>query len=230
MKIKIVIFVGLICSLLFPALAFAKSISGRVIAVSSGDGITVLSDSEIIHKVRLANIDAPELKQVFGQQALNFTQDMAMNKRVRVNYRKKDYHGRLIGDVVLPNGKLLNEEVVRYGYAWHYKVKRPPSPVLTNLEYQAWKNKLGLWIQNEPIPPWEFRRGNEIPLPPGKPQYTDYDEIFSYGILGNPKTKIYYWPACSDYPSDQKGLILFGSKLDAETLGFRIAKSCPRKF
>ncbi len=218
----------IIFALILPTLVWAKSLSGKVIAISSGDSITILSDEEIIYKIRLANIDAPELKQPFGRQALNFTHDLAMDLRVRVNYQKKDYHNRVIGDVVLPSGKLLNEEVVKFGYAWHYRVKRPPSPVLSNLEYLAWKNKLGLWVQDKPTPPWEFRRGNDIPLPPSKPEYTDYDEIFSYGILGNPKSQIYYWPACRDYPSDQKGLILFGSKLDAETLGFRNSQSCPQ--
>ncbi|PIQ99754.1 MAG: hypothetical protein COV66_09080 [Nitrospinae bacterium CG11_big_fil_rev_8_21_14_0_20_45_15] len=227
MNLKFSLFICFL-TLIFPTIVLGKSINGKVIAVSSGDNITILSDNDIIHKIRLANIDAPELKQPFGRQSRNFTEELAMDMRVRVNYQIKDYHNRLIGDVVLPNGKLLNEEMIRYGYAWHYRVKRPPSQIFSNLEYQAWKNKLGLWVQDKPIPPWEFRRGNDIPLPPSKPEYTDYDEIFSYGILGDPKSRIYYWPACRKYPTEHKGLIIFGSKLDAEVLGFRISKTCPQ--
>ncbi|QPJ64891.1 MAG: hypothetical protein G3M78_05625 [Candidatus Nitrohelix vancouverensis] len=218
------------CALILIALPFqawGKSMTGRVVSVDAGDNITIMNDKDKLYKIRLADIDSPELKQSFGHEARKFTTELTFDKRVRVNYKVADYHGRLIGDVVLPNGKLLNEEVVRYGYAWHYRVKRPPSPVLSNLEYMAWKNKMGLWVETNPIPPWEFRRGGEPPTPPDKDDYTDYDEIFSYGIIGNPKTRIYYWPLCSDYPSDIPGALIFGSKLEAETLGFRHSRGCP---
>ena len=46
--------------------AEAATLSGRVVGVHDGDSITVLDASHTQHKIRLAGIDAPELKQAFG--------------------------------------------------------------------------------------------------------------------------------------------------------------------
>ena len=51
------------------------------------------------------------------------------------------------------DGELLNEVIVRNGYAWHYRVKAQENPTLSNQEYQASKLKLGLWVQPSPLPP-----------------------------------------------------------------------------
>jgi endonuclease YncB( thermonuclease family) len=115
--------------------------------------------------VRLANIDAPEISQPFGKQARKLATDLALKKTVRVDYAFKDKYGRLIGELFLPEGNLLNEEMLKAGLAWHYKVKHPQSTFLEQLEYKAWEKKLGLWVQDTPIPPWEFRR-EKGPLSP----------------------------------------------------------------
>ena len=91
---------------------------------------------------------------------------MALDKVVRVNYTQVDKYGRLIGEVYLADGKMLNEEAIKAGLAWHYRVKNPHSTFLEKMEYKAWKKKLGLWVQDKPIPPWEFRvsRGYRLHL------------------------------------------------------------------
>jgi hypothetical protein len=131
--------------------------------------------------------------------------------------------------VFLPDGKLLNEEMLKAGLAWHYRVKHPHSSFLEKLEYKAWKKNLGLWVQETPVPPWEFRRENRLPLPPTKPEHMDYDLFLSYGLLGDPKTRIYEWPECKGYPKDTKGYINFGNLLDAESLGYRVSQRCEIK-
>jgi len=154
---------------------------------------------------------------------------LALEKTVRVNYTFKDKYGRLIGEVFLPDGKLLNEEMLKAGLAWHYRVKHPHSSFLEKLEYKAWEKNLGLWVQETPVPPWEFRRENRLPLPPTKPEHMDYDLFLSYGLLGDPKTRIYEWPECKGYPKDTKGYINFGNLLDAESLGYRVSQRCEIK-
>ena len=80
--------------------------------------------------MRLADIDAPEMGQPFGKPARRLAVDLALEKTVRVNYTFKDKYGRLIGEVFLPDGKLLNEEMLKAGLAWHYRVKHPHSSFL----------------------------------------------------------------------------------------------------
>ncbi len=52
----------------------------------------------------------------------------------------------------------------------------------------------------------------------------DYDLFLTYGIIGDPKTRIYQWPMCKGYPKNPKGYIPFGNLLDAETLGYRASR------
>ncbi|MBT5552098.1 MAG: hypothetical protein HOJ79_16645 [Nitrospina sp.] len=203
-----------------------KTVNGEVVQVQNGDTFTLKTDRDKLHKVRLADIDAPEMRQPFGRAAQRLVVDLAMGKIVRVNYIYKDKYKRLIGEVFLPDGKLLNEEMLQSGLAWHYRVKHPHSSFLEKLEYKAWKKNLGLWVQETPVPPWEFRRENRPPSPPAIPKNMDYDLFLTYGLLGNPKTRIYEWPQCEGYPKNPKGYINFGSLLDAESLGYRASQRC----
>nr|NIQ01620.1 hypothetical protein [Nitrospinaceae bacterium] len=130
-------------------------------------------------------------------------------------------------DVGLPDGVRLNEAVVRAGYAWHYRVNHPPDRRLARLEYEAWRLSRGLWLQLDPRPPWEFRRERKVPDAPKKPAQADYDRIFHYGIVGDPRTQRFFWPACGPYPKGVRGFWIFRSRLDAETFGFRKAPGCP---
>tara|TARA_Y100001936_G_scaffold6388_1_gene5635 strand:- start:805 stop:1485 length:681 start_codon:yes stop_codon:yes gene_type:complete len=203
-----------------------KTINGKVVSIKDGDTFTIKNPRDKLYKVRLSDIDAPELGQPFGRTAKILLEDLALNKMVRINYTQVDKYGRLIAEVFLPDGKKLNEESLKVGLAWHYRVKYPHSTFLEELEYKAWKNKMGLWVQEKPIPPWEFRRETRVPSPPTNPESMDYDLFLNYGIIGEPKTQVYLWPMCEGYPKNRKGYIPFGNFLDAENLGYRPASGC----
>jgi endonuclease YncB( thermonuclease family) len=55
---------------LFAGHVCAAELTGRVVGVNDGDTITVLDASNKQHKIRLAGIDAPELKQAFGAKSI----------------------------------------------------------------------------------------------------------------------------------------------------------------
>ena len=216
--------------LLFATQAKLQKMEGVVVAVNEGDSIAVKNDRSIsgkVFKVRLADIDSPDISQSFGEQSRQFTHQLIYGKRVQVRYRNVDRYSRLIGEVIMGDGELLNEVIVRNGYAWHYRVKAQENPTLSNLEYQAWKLKLGLWVQPSPLPPWEFRRGIKVPPPPTSFAQVDYDFILSYGIVGDSENRIYYWPACADYPDKPDGLISFSNTLEAEAKGYQRGLQCP---
>ena len=135
-------------------------ITGKVIGISDGDTITILVNNEKI-KIRLNGIDCPEKAQDFGNKAKEFTSTACFAKKVTVKSFGKDRYGRTLGDVILPNGINLNKELVRAGLAWHYK-KYSTDTVLAHLEILAQQEKMGLWIQPNCIPPWEFRNIKKI--------------------------------------------------------------------
>jgi len=66
-------------------------------------------------KIRLNGIDCPEKDQDFGNKAKWFTSDHCFGKIVSVKIADIDRYGRSIGEVVLPNGKILNKKLLQSG-------------------------------------------------------------------------------------------------------------------
>ncbi len=140
--------------------AAAKSIEGQVVAVHDGDTLTLLTRGRESIKVRLAQIDAPELGQAFGQQAKHTLSGLLFNKKVRVVQEDKDRYGRLVGTVWV--GALdASREQLRLGMAWAYRQYLHDSTLL-QIEESARRDRRGLWAERNPTPPWQYgRRGNK---------------------------------------------------------------------
>jgi micrococcal nuclease len=98
----------------------AAEFSAKVIGIADGDTITVLKDRSPV-KIRLHGIDCPELGQDFGSRAKAFTSEIAFGKVVTVRPIGTDRYHRTVAQVVLPDGRLINHEVVSAGYAWWYR-------------------------------------------------------------------------------------------------------------
>ena len=139
-----------------PGLSLAWS--GKVIGVADGDTITVLRDKEQI-RIRLYGIDCPERRQAFSRKAKQFTSKMVFGKVVEVEPVDIDRYGRLVALVTVFQ-RLVNEELIKAGFAWVY-TRYCIMPICERwkvLENEAREAKRGLWVEPNPIPPWEFRR------------------------------------------------------------------------
>ncbi|HEX8548645.1 MAG TPA: thermonuclease family protein [Cytophagaceae bacterium] len=132
----------------------AQQLVGKVIGVKDGDTIEVLIDGKPM-KIRLFGIDCPEKKQAYGTKAKDFTASLSFGKTVSIQSKGTDKYRRMLGFVFLPDGRNLNHELVKAGYAWRYKYNK--NNLLLMLEAQARNKRLGLWADAKPIPPWEFR-------------------------------------------------------------------------
>lgn len=143
--------------LLFPILIFCQAKTYKVIGVKDGDTVELLMNGKP-QIVRLSNIDCPEKKQPFGNNAKQFVSDLCFGKMVEISTdNKKDRNKRLIAEIILPNGKNINKELVKNGLAWHFK-KYSKDDSYDILEKRAQKLKLGLWIDKQPIAPWDWRK------------------------------------------------------------------------
>ncbi len=127
----------------------------RVVGITDGDTITVLYGTTQV-KVRLNGIDCPEKRQAFGARAKQLTSELAFGKTVTVRPTGKDRYGRTLGEVILPDGRVLNQELVAAGMAWHY-TQYSKDRTLARLERQAREARVGLWSDARPVAPWEFR-------------------------------------------------------------------------
>ncbi len=135
-----------------------KQFSGKVVTVTDGDTIKVLTGGKQI-KVRLAEIDTPEKKQAFGQRAKQALIGMIAGKAVNVVVVDVDRYGRTVGRVY-SDGLDVNAEMVKQGFAWVYRQYAKDKSLYT-LEDSAKEGKLGLWAEPNPIPPWEWRRSKQ---------------------------------------------------------------------
>lgn len=135
----------------------ADAFTGKCVGISDGDTIKVLHNGKE-ERVRLYGIDSPEKGQPYGTVARKFTGDTAFGKTVTVQVKSKDRYGRTVGWVTLPSGRVLNIELLLAGLAWWYRAYSPNDRELEQAEAYARKNKLGLWKDADPVPPWDFRR------------------------------------------------------------------------
>ncbi|RZL44769.1 MAG: nuclease [Pedobacter sp.] len=133
---------------------------GKVVVVKDGDTIEILTSTNETITIRLTEIDCPEKRQAFGQKAKQFTSDFCFGKFVEIIGNKKDRYGRTLAFVFDEDGNNLNEALVRNGLAWQY-VAHSKSEMLKKLEKEARDANLGLWIDENPIPPWEFRKSRK---------------------------------------------------------------------
>jgi len=131
--------------------------TGKVVGVSDGDTISALHNGRA-EKVRLHGIDCPEKGQGFGTVAKQTASDLAFDKEVTVQTHGLDKYKRTLGDVILPDGRNLNQELVREGMCWWYRKYAPADVTLERLEAEARNVKRGLWVDPHPVPPWEWRK------------------------------------------------------------------------
>lgn len=136
-------------------LADPQTFTARVVGVHDGDTITVLQGTTQ-HKIRLSEVDAPELGQPFGASAKQSLSEMVAGRDVRIVWRSRDRYGRILGDVYRDD-RWINHELVEGGMAWQY-VRYDRSASLRIAEHFARDNAYGLWADRDPIPPWEWRR------------------------------------------------------------------------
>ncbi|EOX5613701.1 TPA: thermonuclease family protein [Klebsiella pneumoniae] len=151
-----------ICAVLFSCSSFANNLVGKVTRVIDGDTIEIktlpakIVVYEVPIRVRLINIDAPEKKQPFGRWSTNQLKALLAGQSVTVSYTQTDRYGRVLGRVVTANGTEVNRQQVLKGAAWVYDRYNTDNS-LPALQREAQKQKRGLWADNQPVPPWEWR-------------------------------------------------------------------------
>ncbi len=133
--------------------------TGEVIGVLDGDTIEVMHDGKS-ERVRLHGIDAPEKGQAFGKSSKKAASELSFGKDVTVKERGRDKYGRTLGEVILPDNRSLNREMVREGHAWRYR-KYSNDGTLERLESDARRSRRGLWRDDDAVPPWEYRKARK---------------------------------------------------------------------
>jgi micrococcal nuclease len=147
----------LLCSLV----AGAAPMPAKVIGVVSGDVITV-QDEGGARAVRLYGVACPESGQPFADEAKALVTAKALNQSVTLEQMATDSAGWKVVMLVLPNGENLNQMLVSLGLAWWDNVHAPKDATLRGLNAKAIAAKSGLWAQNAPLAPWDYRASHKL--------------------------------------------------------------------
>jgi endonuclease YncB( thermonuclease family) len=197
----------------WPFPTVAADFAAWVIGVSDGDTLTVLTAEKRQVKVRLHGIDAPETGQDFGTRAKQAASELAFGKQVTVREVDRDRYGRTVAEVILPDGRSLNREMVRGGMAWWHRTYAPADRELASLEAEAKATKRGLWAQPGAIPPWEWRSSKGDPV--------------TAEVVGNRRSMIYHALNCRGATAiSEKNRVAFKTAAEAEAAGYRKARDC----
>ena len=164
-----VVFAALIV-LSLPSHAAIRTVEGKVTRVDDGDLVTIVATSGSTFQVRLYGIDTPEIRrdtepgQPYGETAKQALTGMILGKTVMLEVWDFDMDKRTLGIVYL-EGRNVNKEMLLMGMAWasHLHISTPHSDGFLKAEQRAKETKRGLWKDDHPVPPWEFRAGR-----PGK--------------------------------------------------------------
>jgi endonuclease YncB( thermonuclease family) len=230
------LFVILLLVLSAASFSSADSFTGRVLDVHDGDTITVLKQDNQKLKIRLAGIDCPETFQVHGEAAKQFVLSKVSDRRVRIEPETIDRYGRTVG-IVLINGENLNEQIVANGHGWVYRkyCKADYCKNWLKLEETKRDAQVGLWENENPEPPWEWRsrhrdennnRNGSVDSASSAASSTAAAGVSSSIIYhGNRRSHVFHGPSCVDY-NCKNCTVTLGSYQEAVGAGFRAHREC----
>lgn len=153
----------------------ADTLAGRVSNIGDGATLTVVDNAKGRHKIHLAAIDAPDFRQPYGKESKQHLSELVLGKEVRVEWRKRDRYGRIVGKLTLQSPpcatcpKTLDAGLAQLeaGLAWWDREARREQSLSDQgyyeyAEFDAKARRIGLWQDAAPMPPWEWRKKNQV--------------------------------------------------------------------
>ncbi len=130
---------------------------GQYTVLSFADGDTIEVDMNGTHeRIRFIGVDTPETQdprvsvQCFGKAAGEYTKQLIGSNPVRLeadpDNTNRDRYDRLLRYVYLPDGRLVNAEIIKAGYGFAYILfPFSRSEEFQNYEQEAREQNRGLW-------------------------------------------------------------------------------------
>jgi endonuclease YncB( thermonuclease family) len=144
--------------------AASELLSGVVTTVYDGDTVDVRERSARVVRIRLYGIDAPETGkrgvrgQPYAGEAKRALMEKVLGRQVVLEIMDWDHYGRAVA-VIRLGGRDVNRDMVSQGWAWAYRhyLQGPYASAYIGAEELSRMHRLGIWRQDNPQPPWEFR-------------------------------------------------------------------------
>ena len=133
-----------------------EEITGKVTSVVDGNTLEIVGTDNQTHRIFLVGIDSPELNQEYGDKAKKLLEKLALEKNVTVRVQGKDRWGHTLAEVIIEGKIDPRIELLKEGLAW--TAEKNPLPDLEEHRAKAQQKGKGLWTQEDPTPPWIYRR------------------------------------------------------------------------
>lgn len=187
-------------------------VGDKVVQIIDGDTFKLQNKQTI----RLSSLNAPELDKCYGQEAKKALSELILNKRVILLEPYADRYGRVMA-LVLSDGQIINEIMVRNGYAVSDGENSIAKKAIKDANDYARDNKLGIFTEkcSQTIPP-------------------DPDCVIKGNHDQRQNRPLYSYPGCTNYnrtivdvwKDDQ----WFCSEEDALKAGYTKSGDCQTKF
>jgi len=127
----------------------------KVVDVIDGDSIRVVNDANAVIGIRLDSIDCPELEQAFGNEARSRLIDLVHGENVEVQITQRGQH-QVTRAFVVVDSLDVSLTLVQEGLAWN-EISYSRSEEFDKAQGNAKTDRLGLWQDQCPCSPWQFR-------------------------------------------------------------------------
>ena len=194
----------------------AAELHGRVVGIADGDTFTLLTADKQQVRIRLAEIDAPESGQPYGNKSKQALARLVFGKETRIVVQTTDRYGRTVGRPYVGDLDIC-AEMIRIGAAWAYRAYLKDQTLMA-LETDARTANLGVWglSETQSRPPWEWRRfgGQNAP-----------GDCQIKGNINSKGVRIFHSPGSRSYGAtkinESKGERWFCSEKEARDAGWR---------
>jgi micrococcal nuclease len=133
-----------------------QTLTGHAVKIIDGDTFDLLANGKR-YRIRLYGIDCPERNQPYYKQAKLALGELCAKQLLTVRYTGKDRNGRIIGKIYTNSNSYINLQMIQRGMAWHFK-KYSADEQMATAEQTARKSNIGLWRDEHPVAPWEWRK------------------------------------------------------------------------
>jgi endonuclease YncB( thermonuclease family) len=137
-------------------------VTGNVIKNHDGDTIKLKTADRGVIVVRFSGADTPEIGQAYWRAARGYLRKLVAGKPVTVRCYKQDKYEREVCHVSV-GGADAGLALVQQGYAWYAhmfsnELSASQQKAYLEAEEAARRQRLGLWQDPDPMPPWECRK------------------------------------------------------------------------
>jgi micrococcal nuclease len=162
-KKKMILALIFIISTSLSGITLSSNLNGKIIKIIDGDTVYFQANNDDDYKkLRLVGIDAPEMKQPFGQESRQCLANLINNKMVQIITYGEDRYKRTLAKIIIEKID-INQAMIKNGCAWFYRrykntLGKDDQVMYDKAEIFAIENKKGLFSNQEAEAPWVWRK------------------------------------------------------------------------